>query len=287
MAVTLQYLTDPFLGFQTKSGSLNTNGIIRVYDASTDDPAVTYCDFAGTMNPEVIRLDNNGRAVIIADDSRAYRVEVRDRDDALLYPVSPVFARGGGGGSFVPVNIVSGDGTVNVQTSTVAGVKTFDLSVDALAVDYAVCDSCTVRGTGTGAGYIVPANKVEGNLDVDENGILLEANKVYHVDALVNVAATAEGNPDDPDRRVYMEPVFMLGSSAVQGVKVPFDNSYYHDETVALSGDVKFDSDTYLRVYFAGYNWSNFAIGYISPSHVTLARICVHAVGTAPYSMGE
>ena len=123
MAVKYQYLTDPLLGYQTKSGSLNTAGIIRVYDAATDDPVVTYKDFAGTANAQDIRLDDNGRAVIIADDSRAYRVEVCDRYGALLYTQTPLYAKGGGGGVMTGVNVISSDETVKVETTTEGGIK--------------------------------------------------------------------------------------------------------------------------------------------------------------------
>lgn len=87
----LSYLTDPNKQFVTKGGAPNVGGFVRVYLANTDDPAKTYCDFNGTMNPQEICLDNNGRAVIIADVSKAYRIEVRDKNGGLLWTVSPAY----------------------------------------------------------------------------------------------------------------------------------------------------------------------------------------------------
>lgn len=91
----MSYLTDPNKQFVTKGGAPNVGGFVRVYLANTDDPAKTYCDFNGTRNPQDIRLDNNGRAVIIADVSKAYRVEVYDILGGLQWTVQPLFCLDG------------------------------------------------------------------------------------------------------------------------------------------------------------------------------------------------
>lgn len=87
----MSYLTDPNKQFVTKGGAPNVGGFVRVYLANTDDPAPTYCDFNGTRNQQEILLDNNGRAIIIADASKAYRVEVRDASGGLLWTVEPAY----------------------------------------------------------------------------------------------------------------------------------------------------------------------------------------------------
>lgn len=98
------YLTDPNKQFVTKGGAPNVNGIVRVFLAGTDDPAITYCDFNGTMNPQEIRLDNNGRAIIIADPSKSYRLEVRNASGGLQWTVEPLFCMESGG-STPPVTV--------------------------------------------------------------------------------------------------------------------------------------------------------------------------------------
>ena len=124
------YLYEPEIQYQTKDGRNNTNGFLRVYLAATDDPATTYSDFNGTLNQQDIRLDDDGRAVVIVDDSKAYRLEVYDPEGALLFTCSPVTAMGGGGGSGMnSVQVISTDGTVTVSSSTSAGTRYFDLSV--------------------------------------------------------------------------------------------------------------------------------------------------------------
>lgn len=104
----MSYLTDPNKQFVTKGGAPNVNGIVRVFLAGTDDLAKTYCDFNGTRNPADIRLDNNGRSVIIADVTKAYRVEVRDSNGGLLWTVEPAYCIGGsgGGGGVIAVPLV-------------------------------------------------------------------------------------------------------------------------------------------------------------------------------------
>lgn len=90
--MSLSYLFDPNLQIQDTSGDNNVNGFLRVYIDGTDERAVTYKDFNGTFNQADIRLDNNGRAVVIVDDAMTYRLEVYKRDGGMLwtqYPVKP------------------------------------------------------------------------------------------------------------------------------------------------------------------------------------------------------
>lgn len=100
------YLVEPNNQIVLPNGSPNVAGIVRVYNAGTDDIAKTYCDFNGTRNPADIRLDNNGRAIIIADVTKAYRVEVRDSNGGLLWTVEPAYCIGGEGGGTPVADLV-------------------------------------------------------------------------------------------------------------------------------------------------------------------------------------
>ena len=102
----MSYLTDPNKQFSLRNGSPNVGGFVNVFHAGTDDPATTYSDFNGTRNARNILLDNNGRAIIIADATKAYRVEVRDPNGGLLWTVEPAYCIGGeGGGTPVAVDV--------------------------------------------------------------------------------------------------------------------------------------------------------------------------------------
>lgn len=95
---SLGYLVEPNNQFVLPNGATNVAGIVRVYYAGTDDLAKTYCNFEGTRNPADIRLDNNGRAIIIADVTKVYRIEVCDSNGGLLWTVEPAYCIGGEGG---------------------------------------------------------------------------------------------------------------------------------------------------------------------------------------------
>ena len=108
--MNLNYLTDPNKQFQAPNGLNNVAGFLRVYYDGTDDRATTYKNFIGTLNPADIPLDNNGRAVVIADSEKVYRVEVYSASGALLWTQHPVFPQGGGGSEY--------DGDVSDATAT-------------------------------------------------------------------------------------------------------------------------------------------------------------------------
>ena len=109
----LGYLVDPQKQFMSKGGDILVGGHLEVYLVGTDDRAVTYSDFVGTLNPADITLDANGRAVVVADSDMSYRVEVYSASGALQWTVSPALV---GGGSFVAV-----DGKADKVNDAVAG----------------------------------------------------------------------------------------------------------------------------------------------------------------------
>ena len=100
-----RYLFDQNKQFQDKSGKNNVNGFLRVFINNTDDRAVTYKDFDGTLNEEDIRLDNNGRAIVIVDDSKTYRLEVYDSIGNMLWTAKPLYAIGSDFGGVSPDDI--------------------------------------------------------------------------------------------------------------------------------------------------------------------------------------
>lgn len=109
----LGYLVDPQKQFIGKGGVPMAAGHVEVFLVGTDDHAVTYKNFDGGLNGAEIALDANGRAVIIADSSQAYRVEVYDDSGMLQWTVSPALV---GGGSFVGL-----DGKADKVNDAVAG----------------------------------------------------------------------------------------------------------------------------------------------------------------------
>lgn len=115
--------------FQAKNGANNTNGFLMVFLAGTDDPVITYSDYVGTRNPQRIVLDDNGRAVVICDKAKAYRLEVYDADGMLLWTEEPVYCSGTGGGGISVTEVISTDGSITVDKSTAGSVTTYDISI--------------------------------------------------------------------------------------------------------------------------------------------------------------
>ncbi|MBQ2437504.1 MAG: hypothetical protein II265_05365, partial [Clostridia bacterium] len=124
--MALQYLFDPNKQFQSLGGVNEVGGFIRVFLNGTDDRATTYKNFDWTLNEADIVLDTYGRAVVIVDDTKTYRIEVYNRLGGLMWTVSNYKASGGsGGGSGTPVSVEGTVGEIDVDENTEAGVKHF------------------------------------------------------------------------------------------------------------------------------------------------------------------
>lgn len=126
--MAFQYLFAPTTQFQARTGANNTAGFLRVFYTQTDDRAVTYSDFGGTENEADIVLDNDGRAVVIVDDTKTYRLEVYGVNRNLLFTVDPLTAVGGGSGGANITKVISTDGTVAITVTSIGGMVTYDLS---------------------------------------------------------------------------------------------------------------------------------------------------------------
>lgn len=128
--MALQYLFDPNKQFQSIGGVNEVSGFLRVYLNGTDDRAVTYRNFDGGLNEPDIVLDTYGRAVVIVDDTKTYRIEVYNRLGGLMWTVSNYKASGGsGGGSGTTVSVEGTAGEIDVDENEVGGVKHFIVSL--------------------------------------------------------------------------------------------------------------------------------------------------------------
>ena len=115
--------------FQAKNGRNLTGGFLRVFYAATDDPADTYSDYNLTRNPDMIVLDDNGRALVICDKSKAYRLEVYDADGMLLWTEEPVYCSGTGGGGVSITRVISTDGSISIDESVAGSTTTYDIGL--------------------------------------------------------------------------------------------------------------------------------------------------------------
>lgn len=178
--------------FQAKDGSNNTAGWLKVYLAATDDPAETYSDYLGTRNPEKIVLDDNGRAVVICDKAKAYRLEVYDADGMLLWTEEPVYCSGTGGGGISVTEVVSTDGSIAVESSVAGSMRTYDISI---APDNAkeLLEWAKCSNTVDSDGYVYPLYG-EGTMQTQAGkGLEVFKDRYYHLTNKITVIPSANG----------------------------------------------------------------------------------------------
>ena len=164
--MALQYLFDPNKQFQSLGGVNEVGGFIRVFLNGTDDRATTYKNFDGTLNEADIVLDTYGRAVVIVDDTKTYRIEVYNRLGGLMWTVSNYKASGGSGGGFgTPVSVEGTVGEIDVDENTEGGVKHFVVGLAATIKNAIATLTMAVNGV---------ANALNGKKDkqtpVNESG---------------------------------------------------------------------------------------------------------------------
>lgn len=123
--MALAFLFDPNKQFQSLGGVNEVGGFLRVFLNGTDDRATTYKNFDGTLNEADIELDANGRAVVIVDNTKTYRLEVYNRLGGLMWTVSNFTAQGGSGGGGTPVSVEGTEGEVDVDSYSSGGILHF------------------------------------------------------------------------------------------------------------------------------------------------------------------
>jgi len=114
---------------QAKDGHNLTAGWVMVFLAGTDDPATTYADFNGTVNPQKIVIDDNGRFCAIVDKAKAYRVEVYDSEGMLQWTTEPVWCTGNAGSGMSVTRVVSTDGSISVEENIAGTERTYDIGI--------------------------------------------------------------------------------------------------------------------------------------------------------------
>ena len=189
--MALAYLLDPSIQHQNLAGVNNVNGYFEVFLSGTDDHATVYTDFNGTLAPEHIVIDNAGRAVMIADSSKVYRVEMRQPDGSLVYSQYPVWCFGAGeGGSSQSVSIVSSDGSLDVESTHIGSTTQYDLSVakdSAENLEWAHCTEARISS----ANVFYPIGGDGSTIFSDNTGLVLTPNGLYHVSLKMRATKSA------------------------------------------------------------------------------------------------
>lgn len=238
---TYAYLVDPENQYMTKSGTINVGGWLRVYDAATDDAVVTYKDFNGTENTEQIILDSNGRAVVIADSERAYRLEVYDRYGTLQWTTTPLWCMASGGGVNVHrTEVISTDGSIDIDKVTVGSTTTFDIGLaPANSDEFLEWVKCADEDVANG---IVYPTYVDGSMETHPNqGLHVGKDKFYHGTVTVKVVPTGTGINYET-----LSANLKFGEDTVVRRNFDIDNSLHDSVVCEFSYDFKAPEDGYL-----------------------------------------
>ena len=248
--MALAYLYDPLKQWQDLRGVNNVAGWLEVFISGTDEHAIAYSDFSGTLLPERIGIDNDGRAVVIVDSEKAYRVEVHDASGALRFTQYPVWTQVSGGGvigSFVELE--SSNGSVDITKTTVGSTTTYDISVaqdSTEMLDWISCSGYTID-----SGKMIPSYS-SGTMEVDyPRGIKLVSGRYYHVTA--NYTATAQSAPIYNEFEIRFTCVDGNGSTvAVNSKRDIVDCSTELHQDYSFSFDVMPSVDCYLAAEVTG-----------------------------------
>ena len=248
--MALAYLLEPTCQYSNRDGALNVSGWFEVFEYGTDDRAVIYTDFEGTLAPAHIGIDNNGRAVMVADSSKSYRVEMYLPNGDLVFTQGPVWTVAGGGG-VTPrtTEVVSSDGSIDVERYTASGVTTFDIGMaprdDDEYLEWVKCSD-----TGVSDGTVIPTY-VEGSMEtVAAQGLAVQKDKFYHITLSVKAKPTGTRNYYDT---LSVKLMYKNTSAVILAVFAnDIDSSRTGDVLEEYSYDFKAPADGYIYLIFDG-----------------------------------
>lgn len=133
----LTALWSPEQQFQHKNGAILTNGKIYVYLAGRTELAQIYVDDDGihqSQNPVI--LDDNGRAVVYADEAYSYTAVVCDYYGQELFSFEPVGLGGAGSDAQVSTEITSETLDVEKTFDPHTNTNTFDIELKDKDIDH-------------------------------------------------------------------------------------------------------------------------------------------------------
>lgn len=227
--------------FQAKNGRNLTGGFLRVFYAATDDPATTYSDYHLTRNPDRIVLDDNGRALVLCDKSKAYRLEVYDAEGMLLWTEEPVYCSGTGGGGVSITKVISTDGSISIDESVAGSTTTYDIGLAPRDNDeFLEWIKCSEEDCGS-TWYPVYQ---EGTMDTEAGqGIKVHKGQLYHFTSTFYVDPDGTGISYDT-----FKVLMYCGDNIVDSRDFDIDSSLNDAVQCEFSTDVIPEEDSH--VYF-------------------------------------
>lgn len=238
--MALAYLLDPTKQYQNRAGVNNVSGWLEVFRMDTDTRATVYSDFAGTVAPAHIGIDNNGRAVMIVESGIAYRVEMYGPDGDLIFTQQPIYTQASGGGIGSLTRVESTDGSVGVEASTVGSVVTYDLSVandGSDLLEFVRCDGAErIQNTD-----IFRPTYTDGTMAIGNQGILLGEGRYYHITAHIRASKNQQREP-------FYDRIFIGVQTNDGTTTTPITRtSEIIDYSLGLTQDFEFSTDVYAQ----------------------------------------
>lgn len=237
--MSVAYLLDPTNQYQNRAGVNNVNGYFEVFEMNTDDRATVYTDFAGTLAPARIGIDNNGRAVMIVESGIPYRVEMHEPNGDLVFTQQPVYTVATGGGASV-TRVTSTDGSIGVEATTVGSVTTYDLSSGRDSSDlleFVRCDGAErIQNTD-----IFRPTYTDGTMAIGNQGILLGEGRYYHITAHIRASKNQQREP-------FYDRIFIGVQTNDGTTTTPITRtSEIIDYSLGLTQEFEFSTDVYAQ----------------------------------------
>ena len=151
------YIIDPMVPFTDGKGNTIKDGFVRVFVAGSSTPVITYRNFDGAANQDIIELDNSGRTKtsVIGSKGLKYKVCVYDKMHSQESPILTVDK----------VSVIGANITVGAGATVVTGLEGLTTKPDGFV-------DASVVGTD---GYVaLDHTLVKDDLDTDAKATAVE-----------------------------------------------------------------------------------------------------------------
>lgn len=151
------YIIDPMVPFTDGKGETIKDGFVRVFVAGSSTPVITYRNFDGAANQDLIELDNSGRTKtsVIGSKGLTYKVCVYDKMHSQESPILTVDK----------VSVIGANTTAGAGSTVVTGLDGLTTKPDGFV-------DASVVGTD---GYVaLDHNLVTDDLDTDAKATAVE-----------------------------------------------------------------------------------------------------------------
>lgn len=251
------YIIDPMVPFTDSKGETIKDGFVRVFVAGSSTPVVTYRNFDGAANQDLIELDNSGRTKtsVIGSKGYTYKVCVYDKMHSQESPILTVDKV-----SVIGANITAGSGA-----TVVTGIDGLTTKPDGFV-------DASVVGTD---GYVaLDHTLVKDELDTDAKATAVENDRYI---PLLNK------DVNDPDSKITLGRLcqWVFGNIKNQSPVIKFVEPSLTQVTDAIAGGyipmIKRPAGQGYRYYLL--MWAGSEAWFASVGHEEISRLVITGSG--------